>query len=679
MQKTENKSTVIQMLEQWDAMSDYIEIKTIAQYRALIKKHIKTTRMSLDTETTGLDTITAECLGYSFSFVEHEAYWVTIKVDPKLKLLKRLIKKKTVAFFNAEYDLAIVEKYGVIVETENIVDIMTACFFRDVNNYERNAGLKAQAQLILSLPTVELKHIIAANKDVKTIKKDEIDFLLLTPWQQRVYGCQDADITFMLWENKEIQQAITAMPGIWDLEHELIQPVMSMYKNGVGIDVKKVIRFDQILERECEACNLKVMDAIKESNSHLFNKEGEFVSIDEEFTRLTKKKGLNLGSFKQKGILLFEILGLPTTTKTKTGYSTDQESLASIENEHPAVPIMMQYTRLKSRRSNYTKKLPGLVNEKTGRIHCSLWHTGVKSGRFSASNPNMLGVSKDQTDKDPVHIREVFVPAKGNVITAADFSQVELRIAASLSQEPVLCDAYMDDSIDVHIQTAAEIYNVPYNKVTKDQRQAAKTANFSILNGISGYKLSAKNRKVIPTTKDGNDLIERWFSALPVLTRWMAATKRLAHKNRSMKTFFGRIRPFPEIKQPDPARVHQRINNFRLRDWAAEKSYEGLYEIATRSLISGDERAAVSHIIQGTAADIMKIAIVRVDRGLIKSELPVKMLLTVHDELLFEHPRGVTKKLHALLYKKMAFKQVAPGWVPLTIDIGTGKNWAEAH
>ena len=669
----------IQVLKQWDVMSRYEEITCTSDLDRLVRTSTKIEEMSLDTETTGVDTITAKGLGYSFSFEEHVAYWVPLKVDPQLKLLAQLVKGKRVIMFNAGYDLAIVEKYGVKIPDKMVRDVMIACFFRDIPNYRHNAGLKAQAHLILSLPTVELKEIIMANTGVSKVKDDEVDFTTLEPWQQRVYGCQDADITMMLWKDKSIQAAVAMMPEIWDLEHQIIRPVMEMYQHGVGIDLKLCAEFDTRLEAACDDLSRQAHKFALKECATVKNEDGTVTFANEELARLTKKKGLNLGSFKQKQILLFDELKVPTTRRVASGFSTDQEALSDIEGEHDIIPIVMQYNKLVSRCNSYTKKLPGMVNEATGRIHPSLWPTGVKSGRFSCSNPNMQGVTKDHAEGDIVQIRELFVPAKGNVLTAADYSQIELRIAASLSQEQVWCKAYNAGNVDVHTQTAAGMYNVPFDKVTKDQRDIAKTANFSILTGISAYTLSARNRKTIPTQEMAQNLIDSWVNTMPRLTEWIGEVKRRARVNSEAQTYFKRVRPFPEIRDPKPEHIAQRIEWFKERAWSADKSYDDLRDIAIRSITAGFERKALSHVIQGTAADIMKIAIVRVHRAIKKSKLPVKLLLTVHDELLFEHPKKVTKQVHQLLRDNMTFEKIGPGWVPLTIDIGCGKNWAEAH
>ncbi len=679
-QNTANpEPAAIQVLRHWDAISEYVGITTSRQLQKLVTQLKQYDIVAVDTETTGVDVITADCLGYSFSVNPHESYWVPIQVDPQLKQLGRLVKKKKdVVFFNAAYDLAIMEKYGVEVDDDAIRDVMIACFFRDIPNYRHNQGLKPQAALLLQCQTVELKELIAANLGKAKIKDDEVDFTALEPWQQRVYGCQDSDITLQLWQLPEIQAATRIMPDTWKLEHKLIRPVMEMYRNGVGINEAKCAELDAILEKECAKCStdahkiaLNECDTIKDDNDQV-------VFANAELQRLTKKKGLNLGSFKQKQILLFDELGLPPTRRTTSGYSTDQEALSDLEGKHDVIPIVMRYNKLVSRRNSYTKKLPKLINPATGRIHPSLWATGVKSGRFSCSNPNMQGVSKDHAEDDPAQVREVFVPAKGNMLTAADYSQIELRIAASLSGEPAWCKAYHAGDIDVHTQTASEMYGVPLDKVVSDQRDIAKTANFSILTGISAHTLSARNRKTIPTPDAGQDIIDKWFAALPVLKQWIETTKVRAARQGYMATYFGRIRPFPEIVQPTEERIQQRVSDYRQR-WGQDADEYTLRETAIRSITNGFRRKALSHIIQGTAADIMKIAMIRTYRAIKKERMPLQMLLTVHDELLFEHSPDIMDEAHALIRESMEFPCIGKGWVPLPVDIGVGHNWAEAH
>ena len=679
----ENKPQAFLLLEQMDKNADYIAVKSTKKLREFVtalNHEQKGKLIAFDTETTGVDVITDRCLGYSFSLKPHTAYWVSIRIDPTLCHLKRLLNKRTVIMFNAGFDLAIIERYGIVIPDAKVCDVMIGCFFRDVLEYKHNAGLKKQAELILSHPSVTLAEIMEANLGTKP-DKNQIDFTSLTPDQQRIYAAQDADITLRLWQHKSIQDAIEQSPVIWELEHQMIRPAMEMHRNGVKISVPTMERLDAILEKECEQCNV---DALKlalcdcKTRKATEQEYGNRVFINEKLARLTKKQGLNLGSTTQKQILLFDELKLPHTRKTATGYSCDQEALGEIEDKHPIIPILMRYSKLVSRRNSYTKKLPTLVHPVDGRVHPSLWSTGVKSGRWSCSNPNFQGISKDSSEDDPVHIREGIVAEKGHVLTSMDYSQIELRIAGSLSQEPVWCKAYHIGTIDVHKQTAAEMWGITLDKVAKHMRDTAKTANFSILTGIGAQTLSARNRKTIPTVEDAQDLIDRWLEALPTLKDWIRRIHARVRLEGQMTTVAGRIRPFPDARKPNEQLMLQRIGDFKTRPWAANKTYAELCTIARRAIVSSCERKALSHIIQGTAADIMKEAINRVRAELLREKMPVKMLLTVHDSLLFEHVPYITDEFHALLCETATFPAYRKNWVPLTVGIGVGKSWAEA-
>lgn len=673
--------TALQILEQWDFGSKYVAIKDKSHYAKVIAQCAKFPDISLDTETTGVIAAVAQCLGYSFAVEPHRAFWVPIKVDPQMKLLRQLIAKKHLVLFNAAYDLAIIQNHARFKVKNQISDMMIACFFRDIDGYKHRAGLKPQGKLLFNTPTVEMKEIIMANKGVKRLSDDDVRFLDLTSDQQRVYGCQDADLTIRMWQHPEIQNAIESMPEIWTLEHRLIPVVMEMMQNGIKVDLKKVMEFDGILEKACEQCTKDVTQTVMDE----LERQGDVVSMRKpkaELLRLMgKSKTINLGSFPQKQIALFQICGIPLTKKTESGgYSTDHDALTSLVDAHPVVGQVLRYMKYKSRRSSYTTKLPDMIQAKTGRLHPSLWATGVKSGRFSCSQPNMQGVSRDQEADDVVHIRDIFIAEKGNVITDADYNQIELRIAASASQEPLLCSSYQN-GIDLHSRMAFEIMTIKGDKPEPAQRQVAKTANFSILTGIGPHKFHSENPKIIPSVEFAKEIIAKWFKAMPILSAWIEEKKREARHDGYAYTEFGRIRPFPDIKQPSEALIDQRIVDFSIEAWALDYSRNDLREIARRSIVSGFERKALSHYIQGTAADIMKMALCKLNEVLVKSKLPIKLLLTVHDEVLLEHPSRLTNKAHAILQESMSdhiMTKLDDTWVPLVVNIGTGKTWAQA-
>ena len=668
-------TVALQKLEYVDSVCHYMTIDKPELFKALILQAAKFEDVAVDTETTGLDILTVSMHGYSLSFEADKAFWIPIKADPQLKNFQRIIKNKLLIFFNANYDLAVIERHLGVQLPNKFVDVQIGCFFRDIENYKHNAGLKTQSHLILNTPVVELKELLLENAG-KTLKaKIEIDFTQLTEQQQRVYGCQDADITMKLWRHKEIQTAIATMPKIWDIEHELIRVVMQMHKNGIGIDLKLLAKFGDFINNECEKFQQSAVDLLLENPksgqpiAKLDSETGQITFKNEELQRLTTKTGLNLGSPAQKSILLYEELDL------SGGPSTDAQSLDRLADKHPLIPILQQYAKLSTRRSLYTKKLPELVHPITKRLHPSLWATGARTGRFSCSKPNLQAVSSDQEEKSPVQIRKVFVASRGNVLTVADYNQIELRIAASLSQEPILLAAYNNDE-DVHTKMACKLFSV--QTPTPVQRHIAKTANFEILYGIGAKTMFQGHRDIIKSEAMAQKIIEDWLSALPRLRSWIEATKYRAHKQGFAKTLFGRIRPLPNINNPSLSLINEKMADYRKESWAKDCTTQDLHEIATRSIIHGQERQAVSHVIQGTAADVMKQAMIRTSVAIDDSGLDIKMLLTVHDELLFEHSSKIIKQVHKLVGAAMTVTKLSDGWVELPVAIGTGRNWFEA-
>jgi DNA polymerase-1 len=668
-------TVAIQKLRYIDSISYYMTIDRPELFKALILQAAKFDEVAVDTETTGLDILTVSILGYSLSFESGKAFWIPIKSDPQLKNFQRITKSKLLIFFNANYDLAVIERHLGTQLPNKFVDVQIGCFFRDIENYKHNAGLKTQSHLILNVPVVELKELLLENAGKTPKAKIEIDFTQLADWQQRVYGCQDADITMQLWQHKEIQKAIATMPKIWDIEHELIRVVMQMHKNGIGIDLKLLAKFGDYINTECDKYRQLVIDLLLENPksgqpiAKLDSETGQITFKNEELQRLTAKTGLNLGSPAQKSILLYEELEL------SGGPSTDAQSLERLADKHPLIPILQQYAKLSTRRSLYTKKLPELVHPITQRLHPSLWATGARTGRFSCSKPNLQAVSGDQEEKSQVQIRKVFVASKGNVLTVADYNQIELRIAASLSQERILIDAYNNNE-DVHAKMACKLFGV--QTPTPVQRHIAKTANFEILYGIGAKTMFQGHRDIIKSEAIAQKVIEDWLSALPRLRSWIEATKYRAHKQEFAKTLFGRIRPLPNINNPSQGLINEKMVDYRKESWAKDCTTQDLYEIATRSIIHGSERQAVSHVVQGTAADVMKQAMIRTSSAIDKSGLDIKMLLTVHDELLFEHPPKITKQVHKLIEEAMTVTKLSEGWVSLPVAIGTGQNWFEA-
>lgn len=662
---------VHEALSQWDASCIYRQPTNFDDLFTIVCDHDNYDVIAVDTETTSIDALTCNMLGYSFSGEDGSAVWVPIEIDPQLKALNWLVHDKKVIMANVEYDLMVLYRHGVLVD--NYRDILIACFFADILEYRQNAGLKKQAQKWLGRNTISLLDTICANSNIISMDEDDIDFTLLTLDQQRIYACQDADITLALWNVKEIQKAIhqRRMHDIWELEHDLIPALMEMKCNGIGLDLKAVKETDEKLQKECKRCATHIERMLfKQKVAHKEKKR--IVYDNEKLTRLTKKKPLNLGSFTQKQILLFDILDLPKTRKCASGYSTDTEALQAIASEHLIVKDLICYNQCNSRRNMYTQKLPKLLHSKTGKIHPTFWATGVKSGRFSVTNPPMQGISRDDDIDSIVKIRNIFVADKGYLLTSADYSQIELRIPASVAGELTLCNAYKEGTIDVHYITAQELFGI--EKPNAGQRSLAKTVNFSILTGISAYTLAARNNL---TVKYAQELIDKWFIMRPQIRIFIQRMGTQVMRNGYMETFFGRIRPFPDAKYPSPASIRKKIGYFNNQAWSKGKSNEEIENIAIGAILNECKRKALSHYIQGTAADLMKIAIINCYDAIQKERMPLQLILTVHDELLFHHVKGIRNEVYDLVQEYMTFPRFGPNNVPIPVDIGSAERWGE--
>lgn len=686
-----SNSQVMDYLQQWDFMCKYTHITDVKEYGLFDLVQLESRcvdTVAIDTETTGLSVVSDKILGYSFSFKESVAYWVDIEDDPDLWLLKRVMKNKTVVMANAGYDLGMLEGHGIDVENIKAVDVLICAFFADIERYKFNAGLKDQAKTQLHLATVELKEIIAYNMGVDKIKKEDIDFRKLTPWQKRIYGSQDADITLRLWRKKSFQDAIKRMPGIWELETNVIRTVMKMHRNGVLIKESECNALDGILSGMCEDLEKKATKIALEECETEKDKYGNVVFTNKDLQKLTVKyyktkapkyMNLNIGSASQRKILLFDELKLPKTRQTKTGFSTKSDELEQIAHEHKIIPMLMQFNKLKSKRSNFTKKMPGLINPVSGRVHCSLWQTGARSGRFSTSNPNLQGTGKD--DEAETSVRRLIVAEKGNELTASDYSQIELRVGASLSLEPLWQKAYRSDNADLHMEMARKIFGV--KNPTDKQRQSSKIGNFSAFYGVTAYSFSQKNNMEF---KEGQEFLELWWNAVQVLKQWTNRIKDMARMNKQAVTHFGRIRPLEEINEPNQNSILAKMSVFKNYDWAKKYDDDKLYDMARNSIMRGILNQAVSHVVSGTSADIMKMTLVRVHNGIKKYRLPIQMLLTIHDEILFEHPLGMRDEVSDFIKEHMEYKADDPrlttpntSWVPLPVDIGHGASWADCH
>ena len=430
------------------------------------------------------------------------------------------------------------------------------------------------------------------------------------------YSAEDALLAFELKDILFEKLKEAGLEGVYfDIEAPLIPVLSDMEEAGVKIDVDKLNDISKELARELDSTQRRI-----------------FFLSGEEF---------NINSPKQLAKVLFHSLGLKPGKKTKTGFSTDVSVLEELAMSHELPREILNWRSLSKLKATYVDALPVLINPKTGRVHTSFNQTATATGRLSSSNPNMQNIPiKGEWGK---RIRETFIADKGNLLLSADYSQVELRILAHLSKDEVLVDAF-SKGIDVHAKTASEIFGVTVDKVTDEMRRTAKTVNFGVIYGMSPFGLSAALS--IPH-EEAKKYIEKYFERHPGVKRYIEAALSEVRQKGYTVTLAGRRRPIPEI----------RSQNSNARAQA--------------------ERLAVNSPIQGSAADIIKIAMINIRKKLKEEHLTARMILQVHDELLFEAPESELNVVRDMIKREMegAVKLL----VPLRVDIGAGRNWAEAH
>jgi len=467
-----------------------------------------------------------------------------------------------------------------------------------------------------SLATVGLEYLHHKKRPFAEILGKRSDFSEVPVDEATAYAAEDAELAFELKDilfQKLEAEGLTSL--YFDIEMPLIHVLADIEEAGIGVDTKRLEELSKELERE-----LAVLQ------SRIYGLAGE------EF---------NINSPKQLGRILFDILRLKPGKKTKTGYSTNVEVLEELAKSHDLPAEILNYRTYYKLKTTYVDALPKLINEKTGRIHTSFNQTVTATGRLSSSDPNMQNIPI-RGEWGP-KIRGVFIADKGSVLISADYSQIELRILAHLCEDAGLIEAFRKD-VDIHTRTASEIFSIAPEDVTSDQRRVAKTVNFGVIYGISPFGLS---EALGISPREASVIIDHYFERHSGVRGYMDMTLQGARSRGYVKTLLGRKRPIPDI--------HSSNNNLRMQA----------------------ERMAINAPVQGTAADLIKIAMVRIWKRLKDSALKTKMILQIHDELLFEVPEDEVESASALIREEMegALKLS----VPLRVDIGHGCNWAEAH
>jgi DNA polymerase I len=597
------------------------EYKTLEGLEAIqnwIKLLEQQALVAFDTETTDLDPHQAELVGISFSWQKHKAFWIPLDKGPGytaqvLALLKPffLNAQTTKIGQNIKYDMLVLKNHGIELKGK-LEDTMIAHYLLEP---ELRHNMDYLAETYLKYQPVSITTLIG-KKGPKQKSMKEVD-----PLQLAEYAAEDADVTFQLYEKivGELRKDGKLAHLYDELEMPLVYVLTDMEHQGITLDTS-------ILENQSRDLTEKILSL----ENHIFAHCGT---------------PFNLASPKQVGEILFDHLKIPYKgAKTKTGqYSTDESKLSELTEFHPVVELLLEHRGLTKLKSTYVDALPKLVNPKTGKIHSSFNQTIAATGRLSSNNPNLQNIPiKTEEGRK---IRKAFVPSSAeHVLLAADYSQIELRLIAEISQETNMLDAFVQ-GLDIHTATAAKIYKVPLEAVQPEQRRNAKTVNFSIIYGAGSTNLS---QQLNISRQAAKELIDQYFKEYQGLKQYMDNIVKFAREHGYVETLLGRKRILRDI--------HSKNGMAR----------------------SAAERIAVNTPIQGTAADMIKKAMIDIQKYLNQENLATKMILQVHDELVFDVPKNELEKVKPVIVEKMI--QALPNLkVPVLVSAGVGSNWLEAH
>ncbi|RXK89150.1 DNA polymerase I [Chlorobaculum sp. 24CR] len=596
--------------------SEYHLVDSEEAFDALLEKLESSGGFAVDTETTSLDTFEAELAGISFSIKPGEAWFVyfgTPGLDAKTTVarLKPLLENPAIGKTgqNLKYDMLVLKNYGVELQPVEF-DTMLASYVLDP---EARHNLDDLAALHLGRQTVKYAELVGAGKAA-------IGIFEVEPQKLSDYGCQDADIALKL--RHALEERLEQTPELFDLCRQLEFPLVSvladMEHEGVSIDTAHLARLA-----------VKVNEELVGLTERIYEATGETFNID---------------SPKQLGHILFDVLKLPARKATKTGYSTNVQVLEELAMLNPVASDVLEYRSLQKLKGTYIEALPKIINPRTGRLHTSFNQSITATGRLSSSNPNLQNIPiRTALGKE---IRRAFIPSNPeNLLLSADYSQIELRIAAELSGDPMLIEAFRNRE-DIHAATARVIFDTA--EVTADMRRKAKEVNFGVLYGIQPFGLS---QRLGIGQKEAREIIDTYMSKYPGMFSSLQTIIEQARTRGYVTTLMGRRRYVPDLNSP----------NANIRKAA--------------------ERVAMNTPIQGTAADIIKQAMCSVSRELKNGSFRSVMLLQVHDELLFETPPDEEALLVEMIERNMVEAAAKCGVkrVPVEVDTGSGKNWLEAH
>jgi len=599
-----------------DIPHNYIFVETDDQLHSLIESLKASASFCFDTETTDLEPINADLVGLSFSIKEHEAWYVP--VSRERETAKTLLQKfapvfgdpgKEIVAQNFKYDYKVLHKYGVEVKNK-VFDTMVAHY---LINPDGKHNMDFLSEVYLGYSPIRIETLIGKKGKNQGSMGD------LEASEIFDYAAEDADITLQLKHVFDPELDKTEVRGLFDtVEIPLIRVLADMEWEGVRIDEKFLQDYSHELQKE-------------------------IATLEKDIHQLAGEN-FNVDSPKQLGVILFEKLKISDKMKkTKTGqYATGEDILSKHLHDHEIIPKILDYREMRKLKSTYIDALPTMVNSTTGRVHTNYMQTVAATGRLSSNNPNLQNIPiRTARGKE---VRKAFIPrGEEFVLLSADYSQVELRIIAALSNDEVMCEAFIE-GVDIHIATAAKVFGVPVESVDKAMRSKAKAVNFGIIYGQGAFGLS-QNLNI--SRGEAKDIIDSYFSQFSRLRAYQQENMEFARKNGYVETLLGRRRYLPDIQSA----------NAVVRGFA--------------------ERNAINAPIQGSAADIIKIAMIRIHEEMKRQKFRSRMIMQVHDELVFDVHRDELEQLKSLVEEKMCTAVTMR--VPLVVDMDTGANWLEAH
>lgn len=613
-QETEAPATAANNIH--NTTHEYILVDEISKIQALANDLANQMLFCFDTESTGLDALTAEIVGLSFSYEKGKAYYVPIPADKEVAqqivdIFKPVLENTAIKKVgqNIKYDILLLAKYDVNVQGE-LFDTMLAHYLIDPDTRH---GMDILAETYLGYTPVSITELIGGKgKNQGNMRDVEIEKI-------KEYAAEDADITWQLYERLSPLLLETKTDELAQkVEFPLVYTLAEIEKNGVKIDVDTLKTFSESLQKD-----------IATLENSIYEKAGV---------------QFNIASPKQLGEVLFDKLQLdPKAKKTKTGqYKTGEDVLLALANKSDIVKDILDFRQFQKLKSTYVDALPTLINPNTGLIHTSYNQAVAATGRLSSTNPNLQNIPI-RTEKGR-EVRKAFIPRSDNhVLLSADYSQIELRIMAELSQDENMLEAFTLGH-DIHKATAARVYGVDINEVTSDQRRNAKAVNFGIIYGQSAFGLSQSLG--IPR-REAAEIIDQYFNQYQGIKQYMSKTVESAKEKGYVETILKRRRYLRDINS----------SNMTVRGFA--------------------ERNAINAPIQGSAADMIKVAMINIQNDIKEQALQGKMIMQVHDELVFDVPKNEVQSFKNIILERM--KTAIPMRVPIEVEVGEGSNWLEAH